>query len=139
MLDQGVGAGVLDFERAAVGRHRPATVEHRPHAAGGIGARVRALDVLALLRQAGVGGVLGAERRDRLARRAEQLLDRELGVDVRALAVVVLEQAALPVPEVSGGPSEVVVQAPDLVLDVDDDRIRDAEALDRRSDRVGIF
>ncbi len=73
-----------------------------------------------------------------LALDAEQLLDRELGLGVGALAEVVLEQELVAVEEVAGGPAEVLVLLPDLVVDVDHDRVLDPEPLDRGGHGVGV-
>ena len=61
--------------------HHAAPVEHRPHAAGLVGARVGAGLVGRLgAASSDAGRVLGAHGRERLALDAEQLLDRALGL-----------------------------------------------------------
>ncbi len=60
--------------------------------------------------------ILGAQRCQRLALNAQELLDRQLRFGVRALAVVVLEQARVPVEQVARRPAQILVVLPDLEL-----------------------
>ena len=138
MGDQLVRAWVIDAQLVAVDRDRAGAVKHRPHAAGLIRAAVGAGDVLALGDQRGSRGILGTDRCERLTRGAEQLLDRQLGVTVAALAEVVLEQLVLGVEQIARGPAEVLVLIPDLMIDIDHDRVLDSHALNRGADLLRV-
>ena len=69
------------------------------------------------------GRVLGTQRRERVALDAEQLLDRQLGAEVIALAEVVLEQPCAAVEQVARGPALVLVLLPELEVRVDQDGV----------------
>src|SRR6185295_2370707 len=127
MRDELVGARVLDYDVAPVDADLAAAVEDRPH---------RPCDVRAAPRPRDVGGrhddprvrvLLGAYRRDELALDAEQLLDRELGLVVGALAEVELVEAPGLVEEVARRPALVVVQRPQQAVAVDADGVLDLQ------------
>ena len=118
---------MIDGQLAPVGGHRAAAVEHCPHRARFVRAAVRSFDVLGLRREQCSRRVLGSKRLERCPLDPEQLLDRQLGLLVAALAVVIVEQLAVLVEQVASRPAEVPVQVPDLVLDVDHDRVGHSE------------
>ena len=128
--DQLVGARVRDLDLDAVDARNAASLEDAPDAAGLVGTAVGAEHVLALRHEQRARLVLGADRRDGVALDAQQLLDRQLGLRVGALAEVVFEQELIAVEQIARRPADVLVLLPDLVVDVDHDRVLDAEALD---------
>ena len=111
-------------------RSTPDALDDRPHPARLVRAGVGARLVLGLGRDQHVGSVLGADRRQRLTRHAQQRLDLQLGLHVGALAVVVGVQLALLVPQVARRPALVAVDVPDLEVGVDQHAPRDLQALD---------
>src|SRR5207244_1316988 len=79
------------------GARRARALQHRPRPTGGVRPAVAPRAVLALGHEPGAGHVLGAQRLERLSLEAHELLDRELGLLIGALAVVVLHQARVTV------------------------------------------
>ena len=106
VLHERVGAGPVDADRAAVRAHLAVAVEDRPHAAGLVGARVRAGLVGSGDGDQRLGVVLGAQRGEGRALEAEQLLDDRLGVGVGALAVVVVDERQALVDQLCAGRAE---------------------------------
>ena len=126
-------AGPLDGDALPVDVQLAAAAEHRPHRACTVGPAVGAGLVGRLGHDQRARLVLGMHRPERLARGPQELLDRELGLGVGALAVVVLGQVPVAVPQVARRPALVVVGAPQLEADVDAHRMFDLQARHRRA------
>src|ERR1700683_4506776 len=120
---------------AVVYAHSASPVQNRPYAPGFIGARIRARLVGRLDSQPVLRGVLRAQRRKWLEAHAQELLDRQLGVRVAALTVVVVEQPRSSVEQITRRPALVLVLLPQLQLAVDQHRVLDAQAGDSVPDR----
>ena len=90
------------------------------------------------------GGVLRAERLERLRELdagidlAQALLDRQLGLEVLALAVVDVAQQAAAVEQVAARPALVPVEPPDLQARVERHGVRHLEPLGRAGHRVRV-
>ena len=111
--------------RAPPTRRRPRTgPSRRPRWSCGLRHQLRA------------GASSGRSGCERLALDAQQLLDRQLGLRVGALAVVVLEQARPAVEQVARRPALVLVVVPHLELGVEQHGVVDPQARDGRPDRV---
>ena len=142
VLDQQHGTRVRDIARFPVYLDSPAVAsaarrEHSPDGAGLVGPRPGRLEaIVARHDEQRAGGILWAQRRERLARYAEQLLDRQFGLEVATLAVAVLGERALRGPQVARRPADVLVLLPEREVAVEQDRMRDLEALNRGADRL---
>ena len=137
--DQLVGAGVVDLDRAAVDARpirspRAPPTRRRPCTAPSTAPRRRRSGAPAARRpppRAGTGPAPADSSRD-------ELLDRQLGLVVAALAVVVVEQHPAVVEQVPRRPAEVAVQVPHLEIGVDRHRVGDREARHRIADGVRV-
>ena len=137
--DQLVGAGGRDLDLSAVHGGDPIALEDTPDASGLIRAAVRPRHILGLRCEQRLCAFLGPYRRYRLAFDAEQLLNRQFGLRVAALAEVVLEQPLVTVEEVARRPPDVLILLPDLVIDVDHDRVLDPESLHGDPHGLGVI
>jgi hypothetical protein len=129
---------MIDGQLATIGAHRAGAVEYSPDSARLVRPGVGTLLFLGLRDEHRPRRILRTPRLERRLGHAQQLLNRQLGVLVAALAVVVVEQRPSRVEQVAGRPSQVAVQLPDLVLGVDHDRVGHLEPLHCSSDRIRV-
>src|SRR3954470_23965697 len=130
VLDDRMGAGMVDRDRGAVDHDLAVALEDGPDRPRLVGPRVGAGLVGRGDGDERVRVVLGVHRRDGLAVVAEQLLDGALGLRVGALPVVEVDQPQLLVEEVARRPPRVLVEVPDLHVGVEQDRVLDAQPRD---------
>ena len=131
-----VGARVLDGDGPAVDarprRARRGPPTPRPATYGPAAGPATSAVGTTIRASGSSSGRIGATR---LALDPEQLLDRELGLGVAALAEVEVEQPRGLVEEVARRPALVVVERPDAAVGVDADRVLDPQAADRGAHR----
>ena len=117
VLDEREAARAGRPRRAAVDAHLAVAVEHAPtRRPPRTGRSRRPAGRRSARGSSAPGVVLGAQRRERLALDAEQLLDLALGLRVGALAVVAASSAPSRVPQVARRPALVAVEVPQLEL-----------------------
>src|SRR3954451_19406453 len=92
VLDEGMGPGMVDGDRAPVDGDLAGAREDRPHAARLVGAGVGARLLGGRRGDERAGIVLGTHGLDRIALDVQQLLDRALGLRVGPLAEVDVDE-----------------------------------------------